>query len=901
MEENRIHLFLSYGHETRNSRIIDEIVKVLGKEFKIWKDTDVIKENDDWRREIVRGISETDLTVGLLSEYSTRDRGVCLDELAISVSVPGRKLITVLLENQDHVLVPSTVTRNQWLDLSQWEQYIDTDQWDAYFTPKMEILLACIKSKENYIFQGEISRLYRILKPAPFDSKASLYISNPSSVARQWLIEKVNEWVQNPSSDRFLLITGDAGTGKSHFSAVFQHYNPICAAGAFFEHGKVNPDYVKDLIRYLVYTLATRFPDYRYQVLNIFRMEGLIDENDTVQEAKCAEFFAAHTAESLFDRLMCIHMIDGSNINMAIVLDGLDEVSAGSSNPMIDFLCSEHFARLPACVKFIITTRAEPSVMSPLQVLRPYQIDLNIETSNEDIEKYVVKRLSPLLEQGKISPEEIRALVERSNQMFLYAELACDTILEGGISAKEIIGMPAGMGGLFCRYFDRLFPDPADYETVKPFLRVICAFDIGLLSEKYLMFVTGTDSETLNRFYFMLRTFARSRMIEKKTYTFLFHKSLYDWFTDRTLSGKYYIDTAAGRHMIAEACREIVRTASENTDYEFLTNTYHFMMKYGQEEQLPLDVKLLHVIQLSANSRSDAEIYNEVTAKLLRITEMTGDTKMYLLAMLSLVGWVYDVDMEDKKAADMIEDLYARFPDEIRDDPEIHVDAEINRIYVLNSYKKNYEEAWGWADDLIRYIRACKPEELPEKNRKLAKAYYHRCMIEFRLNRFDDCIASAECANETAEFGYKDPRALRCLVYIVQGCAYRKKGEHDKAIAVLQKSLEYRLALYGFYTLFTANSYINLIEALYSKAVDTDTDFDPVLYEYLENYRKIIYFVVGEKSQRIIYYYVMQVKVCDRNGDADKVKEYAGKVLAFRTNYYEEQREEMKQILKKYE
>ena len=30
MEENRIHLFLSYGHESRNSRIIDEIIKVLG-------------------------------------------------------------------------------------------------------------------------------------------------------------------------------------------------------------------------------------------------------------------------------------------------------------------------------------------------------------------------------------------------------------------------------------------------------------------------------------------------------------------------------------------------------------------------------------------------------------------------------------------------------------------------------------------------------------------------------------------------------------------------------------------------------------------------------------------------------------------------------------------------------
>ena len=105
-KDNKIHLFLSYGHESKNSRIIELILAELKKEFIIWIDKRDIPDHEDWRREILKGISETDMTLGLLSKYSTRERGVCLDELGISISIPGRKLITVLLENQKRISLP---------------------------------------------------------------------------------------------------------------------------------------------------------------------------------------------------------------------------------------------------------------------------------------------------------------------------------------------------------------------------------------------------------------------------------------------------------------------------------------------------------------------------------------------------------------------------------------------------------------------------------------------------------------------------------------------------------------------------------------------------------------------------------------------------------------------------
>ena len=913
-EDNKIHLFLSYGHESRNARIIEILLHVLEEEFTVWIDKRNIHDHEDWRRAIVKGIAETDLTVGLLSEYSTRERGVCLDELGISISIPGRKLITILLDDQKSISVPSTITRNQWLDLSQWKEYIDTDRWDTYFLPKKEVLLAAIKSRENIVFQGEISRLYKILKPEDFSSKASLYVNSKTSVVRPLLIEKVEKWLNDPSSGRFLLITGNAGTGKSHFAAMYQHYNPVCAAGIFFEHEKVTPDYVKNMVRYLIYTLASKFPDYRFQLLNLFRKEGIINENDTVNEAKSAQFFTAQTAECLFDRFLCIPMIGGTETNIAIVFDGLDEVSTDQDNPMLAFLCSNLFSKLPPYLKIIITTRAEPAIMSSIQKNRPHVLNLNDADSDSDIRQYIEMRLSHMVDSAALSESEMNAMIERSNRMFLFAELICDTIADGSMTAHHITGLPDGIGGMFSSYFDRLFKTPEDYEKVRPFLRVLCAFDIGALSESFLVKVLATNFESVNRFYLSMRSFVQRRIIDGKAYIFFFHKALYDWLVDRSGNEKYVIDASAGVLKIAETVREIIANASEDDDYEFLKYAYRFTLAHSSSVNRLPDAGFLYILQLSAYSNSDLEIYTEVTRRIDSITMLTNDKKTYILSKLSLAGWYYDVSLEQDKALRLIESLYRDYTEEIKGDPELYTSAEINRIYITDStirdYKgepekhldalKRHEETLEWEKALIQYILSCDSSALPSKGIKLAKAYYHKSLIEFRLEKYQDSIESAERGIDLADFAYKDPRRMKCLIYIIQGASCRKTGQHEKALEVLHKSLEYRLSLYGFYTLFTANSYHNLDDALYAQAIDTGSAFDPRLCEYLENYREIIQVVVGEKNPRMIHYYSTLANISDHNGEREKAIEYARKALEYTTEYYDGIPLSMKRIIEKY-
>lgn len=87
-------LFVSYGHYDADMFIIKKIIKYLEDHCKIlWVDKEQIEAADDWREAIYLGIKNSRNVLGLLSNYSSRDRCVCLDELAIAVSYPEKNLL----------------------------------------------------------------------------------------------------------------------------------------------------------------------------------------------------------------------------------------------------------------------------------------------------------------------------------------------------------------------------------------------------------------------------------------------------------------------------------------------------------------------------------------------------------------------------------------------------------------------------------------------------------------------------------------------------------------------------------------------------------------------------------------------------------------------------------------
>lgn len=159
-----MRIFLSYGHDS-NAPLIEKIYEYLTNGFdgspkhEVWIDKSEIKEGEDWRCRISEGIRQSDVVLAGLSKYSTRNPGVCRDEINISIGVMGGNIKTILLEPADIVAVPAMLSHIQWLDMSDWKRHIDEGFYGKYFQRKFKELATMINTPENEKFNGDINIL----------------------------------------------------------------------------------------------------------------------------------------------------------------------------------------------------------------------------------------------------------------------------------------------------------------------------------------------------------------------------------------------------------------------------------------------------------------------------------------------------------------------------------------------------------------------------------------------------------------------------------------------------------------------------------------------------------------------------------------------------------------------
>ena len=104
-------IFLSYGHDNAAEALVLRIktdLAHLGHE--VWLDRERIEFGDDWRREVTEGIIESDHVLAFLSEHSTRDPGVCRDEIAIALGAGKAYVFTILVQPEVDVSLPISVS-----------------------------------------------------------------------------------------------------------------------------------------------------------------------------------------------------------------------------------------------------------------------------------------------------------------------------------------------------------------------------------------------------------------------------------------------------------------------------------------------------------------------------------------------------------------------------------------------------------------------------------------------------------------------------------------------------------------------------------------------------------------------------------------------------------------------
>ena len=139
--------------------------------------------------------SKSHRVLSFLSKHSTRDPGVCRDEIAIAIGVKGGNIQTILVESEQEVQPPVNIGHIQWLDMHDWKERRAAGEaaWEQWYQAKLAEIVRVVESDESRRFAGEIETLNGHLKPIKSEARICQLLSK-GFYGRQWLFEAVEKW-----------------------------------------------------------------------------------------------------------------------------------------------------------------------------------------------------------------------------------------------------------------------------------------------------------------------------------------------------------------------------------------------------------------------------------------------------------------------------------------------------------------------------------------------------------------------------------------------------------------------------------------------------------------------------------------------------------------------------------
>jgi NACHT domain len=272
---------------------------------------------------------------------------------------------------------------------------------------------------------------------------------------REDFLDYIVDWVNNPESERALVLLGQAGTGKSSIAHEIARRFENNRLGSYIAF--LRKEQSKDEAYKLFTTLARDLSD-RYPVFKL-ALGGVIKDNSSLRGTR--------DYRMLFERLLLEPL---KNLQLGdpilIVIDGLDESGdAIGTNGLHTFL-AQHLFDLPSKFRILVTSRPEngiePAFANALSVDTLYMDDAKLAAKTEqDIRVYL---------QNELPPDVFRdygvQLAKATEGLFQWAAVACGFIKSPpatfGFSKKKCIKRLLGHSR------DRNEQDPLDklYEEV---------------------------------------------------------------------------------------------------------------------------------------------------------------------------------------------------------------------------------------------------------------------------------------------------------------------------------------------------------------------------------------------------------------------------------------------------
>ena len=495
------------------------------------------------------------------------------------------------IENETHQVITEihqdTISKLEGVSQTQ----IETRQVHDILRADLQEVKQEVEDLKRKRKMDRANELLRSLSKSVFTGDIEYHAQRFQEGTREWIFKRVKDWLDDRTSpNRVMVISGNAGMGKSVISAVIckRMQNAGRLSGSHFcQHNNVRYRKPQLMLQSLATHLSYSLPEYKKALAEQLSRNLGMELNSMGVE----ELFSLLFKEPL-------STVTDPERNILMVIDGLDESEYQGRNELLDVIANQ-FPRLPQWIRFFVTTRSEINIADNLKHLQPIHLHENQEENLRDLRLFFEMQLSP-----KIAKEQkdvlFTELVEKSEGVFLYAYFLVDHIQENVplLSLEQLDNsLPLGISSVYLSHFKRLENElrkelKMDEDQVLSFLCALTAsrepMPVAFVSR--LLSPGGKSLSAQRRINKAIASISSLLPVRNDCLHF-FHKSIKDWLTNTLCYGRhdFTVDESEGHGILFDLCKnELDNIKRKDVHNSAFSDTARYALQHGVQHMIEL-------------------------------------------------------------------------------------------------------------------------------------------------------------------------------------------------------------------------------------------------------------------------------------------------------------------------